>query len=147
MLGTDGDDELEKSDQDIKIGKKVRKNSSKQTSNRQNSSQQQNKMKRMAAVPATTGGNNTASVQQQSSAFDGEELKQSLTQLLNNSQAVASGEDMDGISIASSSSTKMLSTAPDEAWVEVRVSHKDMVELCYANGSQIINKMTNYVLL
>ena len=55
------------------------------------------------------------------SVLNGEELKQSLTQLLNSS-GNATSEDMDDISRANSSTasgSKMISVEPDEAWVEV----------------------------
>lgn len=103
-LGTDGDDESEESDIDISA-EKLRKKSSRQSS-------QQGFLSHQSVV-------NTAPIQR--SVLNEEELKQSLTQLLNSS-GTATSEDMDDISRANSSSasgSKMVSVEPDEAWVEV----------------------------
>ena len=103
-LGTDGDDESEESDIEISA-QKLRKPSSKQSS-------QQVLLSQKSMVK-------TAPIQQ--SVLNGEELKQSLTQLLNSS-GTATSEDMDDSSRANSSSasgSKMMSMEHDEAWVEV----------------------------
>lgn len=103
-LGTDGDDESEESDVEHN-GKKNCKKSSKHSAQRKHISHQQHQTMKTAAI--------------QKSTSNGEELKQSLTQLLNTGSTVT--EDIDGISrlTSSTSATKMMSMAQDEAWVEV----------------------------